>query len=61
MAANEFKVMAKNLEYQTKELEEFAYRTSHDLRSPLVSSIALLQLTEEAIKEKDYDKAQKKY
>lgn len=32
-----------------EELEEFAYRTSHDLRSPLVSSIALLGMAEKAI------------
>ncbi|RKQ69024.1 multi-sensor signal transduction histidine kinase [Litorimonas taeanensis] len=31
------------------ELEEFAYRTSHDLRSPLVSSISLLGIAEKAI------------
>lgn len=31
------------------ELEEFAYRTSHDLRSPLLSSIGLLKITENAI------------
>ena len=39
------------------ELEEFAYRTSHDLKSPLVSSIALLDITEKAIKSDDIDNA----
>ncbi|MGH1455236.1 MAG: PAS domain S-box protein [Alphaproteobacteria bacterium] len=41
------------------ELEEFAYRTSHDLRSPLVSSIGLLNLAQKSIDSGDYDKAQK--
>lgn len=36
-----------------EELEEFSYRTSHDLRSPLVSSISLLGLTKAAIKTND--------
>ena len=39
------------------ELEEFAYRTSHDLRSPLMSSLGLLDLTKISIEEKDYDTA----
>lgn len=37
------------------ELEEFSYRTSHDLRSPLVSSIGLLNVVSEAIKNDDKD------
>lgn len=59
IAANEFKNMADRLEQQTNELEEFAYRTSHDLRSPLVSSIGLLKLTEASIKKGDNEKAAK--
>lgn len=35
------------------ELEEFAYRTSHDLRSPLISSISLLGVTRNSIEEGD--------
>lgn len=33
------------------ELEEFAYRTSHDLRSPLISSIGLLGLIKQAVQD----------
>lgn len=36
------------------ELEEFSYRISHDLRSPLVSSIGLISLAKGAINQKDY-------
>lgn len=35
------------------ELEEFAYRTSHDLRSPLISSISLLGVIRNSIEEGD--------
>lgn len=56
-AANEFKLMAERLEQQSDELEEFAYRTSHDLRSPLVSSIGVLQLVSETISDTDKDDA----
>ncbi len=39
------------------ELEEFAYRTSHDLRSPISSSIGLLDLAEQSMNDKDYQNA----
>jgi len=64
-AADAFKTMAQNinekgeqLRQANEELEEFAYRTSHDLRSPLVSSISLLKMTDKAITDKKYDTAQ---
>jgi signal transduction histidine kinase len=38
----EYKVKAQDLEQANDELEEFAYRTSHDLRSPLMSSLGVL-------------------
>ncbi|GAC22695.1 hypothetical protein GMES_0386 [Paraglaciecola mesophila KMM 241] len=37
------------------ELEEFAYRTSHDLRSPLISSIRMLDLVNEDLREGQTD------
>ncbi len=46
-----------NLVQANAELEEFAYRTSHDLRSPIVSSIGLLDLAEKSIQSNDQDKA----
>lgn len=39
------------------ELEEFAYRTSHDLRSPLISSITLLDLIKRFMEKGQEDKA----
>ena len=39
------------------ELEEFAYRTSHDLRSPLISSSRLLALVKEMINNEKQDDA----
>ncbi len=51
------KAVEKDLLEANAELEEFAYRTSHDLRSPIISSIALLQLAENRIEEKKLDDA----
>ena len=36
------------------ELEEFAYRTSHDLRSPIASSMGLLSISREMLAEGDH-------
>lgn len=39
------------------ELAEFAYRTSHDLRAPIVSSARLLSVVEESIRDEDPQEA----
>lgn len=46
---SEFKATENELRQANVELEEFAYRTSHDLRSPLVSSIGMLNIIEKDI------------
>lgn len=42
--------MVTSLEEANEELGSFAYRTSHDLRGPLVSSIGLLDLIEHGVR-----------
>lgn len=40
-----------------EELEEFSYRTSHDLRSPLISAVSLLDVSRQSFKSGHSDKA----
>ncbi|MGN7438359.1 MAG: sensor histidine kinase [Alcanivorax sp.] len=51
------KVISNDLKIANEELEEFAYRTSHDLRSPLISSMTVLDIAAEAIKNNDTTEA----
>ncbi len=50
---SENEALIRKLTAVNEELEEFAYRTSHDLRSPLISSINLAELAERYIDEKN--------
>jgi PAS domain S-box-containing protein len=49
----------ENLQQANVELEEFAYRTSHDLRSPIVSSIRLLDIANKSMTKQDHETAKK--
>lgn len=51
------KKLIEDLNKSNDELEEFSYRVSHDLRSPIVSSMALLNMTEETIRSGEVDTA----
>ncbi|MDQ8203279.1 HAMP domain-containing sensor histidine kinase [Pelagicoccus sp. SDUM812003] len=57
LADAELKRANQRLETANKELEEFAYRSSHDLRSPLASSIGVIGLTKELIHENELSEA----
>ena len=57
LEAEQLQKTSAALASSNSELEEFAYRTSHDLRSPLVSSIALLSMVKDLIRAKQEDKA----
>jgi signal transduction histidine kinase len=48
---------AKELAIANSELEEFTYRISHDLRSPVISSISLLKEVEFSIKKGEIDES----
>jgi len=52
------KVVEERLIAANSELEEFAYRTSHDLRSPIVSSIGLLDLARKSLEQKEFAKVE---
>ena len=43
------KATQRELEQANAELQEFSYRTSHDLRSPLLSSIGLLEIAKQEL------------
>jgi len=51
--------LISELSQTNAELEEFAYRTSHDLRSPLISSAKLLSMAEGALQDGRADHAEK--
>ena len=48
---SERKKAEEDIKRANTELKEFAYRTSHDLRSPLISSIQLLEILKKAVSE----------
>lgn len=54
---NSYKAKTQDLENANSELEEFAYRTSHDLRSPITSSMGLLDVLKKMIESGQPEKA----
>lgn len=48
------KITEEKLISANSELEEFAYRTSHDLRSPIISTLGLIGVAKESLEREDY-------
>lgn len=56
---SELKHIESKLRQANQELEEFAFRTSHDLRSPLLSSIKMMDIIQREIDDDNLDKAKR--
>ncbi|MCO7223018.1 nitrate- and nitrite sensing domain-containing protein [Pleionea sp. CnH1-48] len=53
----EVKRQTSDLTELNAELEEFAYRTSHDLKSPIISAVKLIGIAQESIESGDKEKS----
>jgi signal transduction histidine kinase len=54
-AADTFRERSQRLNNSNDELSQFAYRTSHDLKAPLVSIIGITEVIKDDLEDQDYE------